>query len=108
MLQLELIVSVGAEVDQKSQSPCDCDVTTRDDIMVDTLENSLDSLGDSLVIWTREDLLLPGLYMEQEDQGPCQPCLSSTLQTCQDFSFFLHKFISSVKILPVFRSFQVG
>ena len=35
--------------------------------MLDTLENTMDSLGDSLVIWTREDLLLPGLYTEQED-----------------------------------------
>ena len=77
--------------------------------MVDTLENTMDSLGDSLVIWTREDLLLPGLYTEQEDHYcPCQPHLPSTLQTCEHFSFFLHKFISSVKILPVFRSFQVG
>ena len=76
--------------------------------MVDTLENIMDSLGDSLVIWTREDLLLPGLYTEQEDLCPCQPYLSSTMQTCEHFSFFRHKFISSVKILPVFRSFQVG
>ena len=70
---------------------------TRDAIMVDSLDM------DSIVIWTREDLLLPGLYTEQEDHCLCQP-----LEICQDFSFFRHRFISSVKILPVFRSFQVG
>ena len=72
------------------------------------MDNSMDSLGDSLVFWTREDLLLPGLYTEQEDHCLCQDCASSELRTCEDFSFFLHRFISSVKILPVFRSFQVG
>ena len=59
----------------------------------------------SLVVWTREDLLLPGLYTEEEDICPCQP--SPTVQMSSGLSFFLHKFICSVKVAPVFRSFQV-
>ena len=78
------------------------------DTMDNIMDNTMDSMGDSLVFWTREDLLLPGLYTEQEDHWQCQACVSSALKTCQDFSFFLHRFISSLKILPVFRSFQVG
>ena len=66
----------------------------------------MEATQHSLVVWTREDLLLPGLYTEEEDHCPCQP--STRVQTSSGLSFFQHKFICSLKVAPVFRSFQVG
>ena len=59
----------------------------------------------SLVLWTREDLLLPGLYTELEDPCHCQPPPRG--HTASGLSFFQHKFVWSLKVAPVLRSFQV-
>ena len=79
--------------------------------------------ADTGLVFTAEHLALPGLYNEVMDDGDgdgdgdgddagCCPCASCSppspdLEQEQELSFLYHKFISSLRIVPVFRNFQV-
>ena len=83
--------------------------------------------GDTGRVFTAEHLALPGLYNEVMDDGdgdgdgdgdvdgdgddagccPCASCSPPSPDQEQELSFLYHKFISSLRIVPVFRNFQV-
>ena len=73
--------------------------------------------ADTGRVFTAEHLALPGLYNEVMDDGdgdgddagccPCASCSPPSPDQEQELSFLYHKFISSLRIVPVFRNFQV-
>ena len=77
--------------------------------------------ADTSRVFTAEHLPLPGLYNEVMDDGdgdgdgdgddagccPCASCSPPSPDHEQELSFLYHKFISSLRIVPVFRNFQV-
>ena len=70
------------------------------------------------LVFTQEHLQLPGLYAEQpsEDDGDegsscyCSDCQTPPVNELSRFeiSHLYHRFISSLRVAPIFRAYQVS
>ena len=84
-----------------------------------------DTVSDLSMVFTPEYLTLPGLYSEviddiddggeddDDDSCYCESCsgASSTRSNSAhsyELSYIYHRFISSLRITPIFRNFQVS
>ena len=83
-----------------------------------------DTVSDMSMVFTPEYLTLPGLYNEviddiddgdddDDDSCYCESCsaASSTRSNSAhsyELSYIFHRFISSLRIAPIFRNFQVS